>query len=105
MPIGRYLNYLQQTNNFKDYLNNLIISYNPAIISKIMCRAMISVAWDGNLYHCDFNQMLELGLSDTTCNHISKFNMQKLEHRRIIIQNHCYGCTAGAGSSCQGKLE
>jgi radical SAM/Cys-rich protein len=103
LPISRYLDYLIQTDNYETYMEKLVNAYNPVAAANVMCRNTISVSWDGYLYDCDFNQMLELKVS---CNsrHISQFNMNELNDRSIIIGQHCYGCTAGAGSSCGGAV-
>lgn len=105
MPIGRYLDYLMKSDNFNDYLNDLNLNYNLEAVSKVMCRNTISVGFDGKLYDCDFNQMLGLNLSLYQGDHIENFDYEKLSIRKININNHCYGCTAGAGSSCQGAIE
>ncbi|MCK5570290.1 MAG: arsenosugar biosynthesis radical SAM protein ArsS [Spirochaetes bacterium] len=105
MPVGRYLKFLLRTDNYNDYLQELHNSYNPANVNNVMCRVPISVGWDGRLYDCDFNQMLGLTISDPEIQYIDDFDMEKLSSRKIVIRNHCYGCTAGAGSSCQGSLE
>ena len=70
----------------------------------VMCRNTISIGWDGYLYDCDFNQMLELKVIDKTSQHISNFDLNTLNEREIIVNQHCYGCTAGAGSSCGGEV-
>ena len=105
MPLGRYLDYLMRSDNFYDYLTELNTNHNPAAVPNVMCRTTVSVGWDGRLYDCDFNQMLELPVSDREHDHISIFDEKSLKNRDIIISNHCYGCTAGAGSSCQGCIE
>jgi radical SAM/Cys-rich protein len=104
MPIGRYLNYLSTTDNYSEYMAALINAFNPAALGKVMCRTMLSVAWDGRLYDCDFNQVLGLPVCHGAPGHVSAFNLDELAHRRIATGNHCYGCTAGAGSSCQGAV-
>lgn len=103
MPISRYLDYLITSGNFDHYMQKLLSAYNPSAAANVMCRGMISVSWDGYLYDCDFNQMLELKVN---CNnkHIQNFNMDELLNREIIVGQHCYGCTAGAGSSCGGAV-
>lgn len=105
MPVGRYLDYLMKSDNFYDYLTELHINYNTAAVPNVMCRTTVSVDNNGKLYDCDFNQMLELPISVTGYDHIAKFNHKVLSDRRIAIGNHCYGCTSGAGSSCQGCIE
>lgn len=102
LPVGRYLDYLLESGNFEDYLFTLWHSFNPAAVDHVMCLTMLSVGWDGSLYDCDFNQMLGLPVNHGAPNHIMNFDMNKLKNREIVINNHCYGCVAGAGSSCQG---
>jgi len=104
-PVGRYLEFLIHSGNFEPYMNSLIRSFNPAAVEDLMCRDTLSVAWDGRLYDCDFNQMLDLPVEGRAPSHISDFDLQALRHRRIAVGNHCFSCTAGAGSSCQGALE
>ncbi len=101
LPVSRFLDYLIVSGNFEEYMNELANAYNPMAALGVMCRNMISVGWDGYLYDCDFNQMLELKLN-VERPHISTFNLQELSSREIIVNNHCYGCTAGSGSSCGG---
>ena len=104
MPIGRYLDYLRKTDNYEEYMATLVNAFNPGALKNVMCKTTLSVAWDGRLHDCDFNQMLGLLINHGAPDHISAFDMDKLAHRRIVIGNHCYGCTAGAGSSCQGEV-
>ncbi|CAN5135157.1 arsenosugar biosynthesis radical SAM protein ArsS [soil metagenome] len=103
LPISRYLDYLLTSGNYETYMEKLVNAYNPMAASNVMCRNTISVGWDGFLYDCDFNQMLDLKVN---CNsrHISEFNVNELNEREIIIGQHCFGCTAGSGSSCGGAL-
>ena len=103
LPISRYLDYLLQSGNYERYMEKLIIAFNPAAAANVMCRNTISVGWDGVLYDCDFNQMLELKV-DAPGKHIREFNEQELNGRSIVINQHCYGCTAGMGSSCGGTV-
>ena len=103
MPIGRYLDYLLKTNNYEDYMKALIRAFNPASLKGVMCKSTISVGWDGQLYDCDFNQMLRLAIDHGAPHHISDFEIGLLASRQIVIGDHCYGCTAGSGSSCQGQ--
>ena len=103
MPISRYLDYLLSTGNYEKYMEKLVASFNPVAASNVMCRNTISVGWDGFLYDCDFNQMLDLKISCSS-KHISEYDQQQLNNRNIIIGQHCYGCTAGAGSSCGGAI-
>lgn len=103
LPISRFLDFLLVTNNYEMYMQSLIEAFNPATLPHLMCRNTISVSWDGYLYDCDFNQMLDLKV-DTFANHISQFDMETLAKRKIVVNQHCYGCTAGAGSSCGGEI-
>jgi radical SAM/Cys-rich protein len=103
LPISRFLDYLIASENYEDYMCQLVEAYNPAAVKNVMCRNTISISWDGYLYDCDFNQMLELKV-DSKVQHISEYNEDILNNRKIIISQHCYGCTAGAGSSCQGAV-
>lgn len=102
MPISRYLEWLQESGNLQEYAQLLLESFNPATIDGLMCRNTISVGWDGHIYDCDFNQMLEIGAAGTR--HIADFDPAAFAARRIRTARHCYGCTAGAGSSCGGSL-
>ena len=103
LPISRFLDYLIASENYEDYMHSLVEAYNPSAVENVMCTNTISISWDGWLYDCDFNQMLGLKV-DSKVKHISEYNEELLNDRNIIISQHCYGCTAGAGSSCQGKV-
>ena len=103
MPISRFLDYLIVSEKYEDYMTTLVDSFNPATLGQLMCSNTLSVSWDGRLYDCDFNQMLELSVSSNS-RHISEFNISQLSEREIRTSQHCYGCTAGAGSSCQGTV-
>ena len=105
MPISRFLDYLIETDNYKSYMEELVNAYNPMNIEGLMCRNTISVSWDGYLYDCDFNQMLDLKVAAPKSQHISTFDLEKLNNRNIVLNQHCYGCTAGSGSSCGGEIE
>ena len=100
LPISRFLEYLVKTGKYEDYMSELVNAFNPIAATNVMCRNTISIGWDGYLYDCDFNQMLELKVNGP--GHIKDFNLTTLESREIIVNQHCYGCTAGAGSSCGG---
>ena len=104
MPISRFLNDLLESGHYCQYMTLLAKSYNPLAVKNLMCRTTVSVGWDGTLYDCDFNQMLNLPLEKGVPQHISLFNEDKLRNRLITTGQHCYGCTAGCGSSCQGAL-
>lgn len=104
MPISRYLDYLLQSGNYEKYMEKLTAAFNPAAAKAVMCRNTISVSWDGYLYDCDFNQMLDLKVSCGDSVSLSEFNIDLLNNRDIVVGQHCYGCTAGAGSSCGGAV-
>lgn len=104
MPISRFLEFLEASGNYEEYMTKLVTSFNPAALDGVMCRNTISVGWDGRLFDCDFNQMLDLQVVPTAPRHVSVFDRAALEARQIVVQQHCYGCTAGAGSSCQGEV-
>lgn len=104
MPISRFLADLLESGRFEAYLQKLVTAFNPATLDGLMCRSTLSVDWRGGLYDCDFNQMLELPLVTSAPQHISDFDLGALQRRRIATGRHCFGCTAGAGSSCQGTL-
>ncbi|MFZ4544644.1 MAG: arsenosugar biosynthesis radical SAM (seleno)protein ArsS [Saprospiraceae bacterium] len=106
MPISRFLDYLLESDNYEEYMQSLVSAFNPAVVQSVMCRTMISVSWDGYLYDCDFNQMLDLKInsSDGKRPHLDDFDMEHIENRVIVLNQHCYGCTAGSGSSCGGEL-
>lgn len=102
MPISRYLEWLELSGNLESYLQKLAVAYNPAAAAGVMCRNTLSVGWDGQLYDCDFNQMLELPVGGSARPHIRDFDPAGLARRDIVTGRHCFGCTAGAGSSCGG---
>ncbi len=104
MPISRFLEFLLRTGNYDRYMEKLAGAYNPAAAAGVMCRYTLSVGWDGTLYDCDFNQMLDLPVAFGAPRHIRDFRPERLERRRIVTGQHCYGCTAGAGSSCGGAV-
>ncbi|GHB49497.1 arsenosugar biosynthesis radical SAM (seleno)protein ArsS [Mongoliitalea lutea] len=102
IPISRFLDFLVKSGNYESYMTKLIESYNPMAAANVMCRSTISVSWDGFLYDCDFNQMLDLKVDCPSNVHLKDWNTQALLNRNIIVNQHCFGCTAGAGSSCGG---
>ena len=104
MPISRYLDDLLRHGKYMEYMQKLTNSFNPSTIEGLMCRSMVSVDWNGNLYDCDFNQMLDLGVEASSPQHISQATELGLIGRRIQTANHCFGCTSGCGSSCTGSL-
>ena len=102
MPISRFLEFLLRSGNYDRYMDKLVGAYNPSAAAGVMCRYTISVGWDGTLYDCDFNQMLDLPLSFGSPAHIRDFDRAMLDRREIVVGQHCFGCTAGSGSSCGG---
>jgi radical SAM/Cys-rich protein len=102
MPINRHLEWLLGSGNLEAYMQLLVESFNPQAAHGVMCRSTISVGWDGRLYDCDFNQMLEIPVSEDAPQHIRDFDLGGLEARAIRTNRHCFGCTAGTGSSCTG---
>lgn len=104
MPIGRFFKFLRDSNNFVQYTERLQSSYNPAAAVSVMCREIVSIGWDGGIYDCDFNQMLGIRCNHGAPDHLRSFEPAQLDKRRIVTGFHCYGCTAGAGSSCTGAM-
>lgn len=106
MPISRYLEWLEASGNLQGYMELLVNAFNPATIAGLMCRNTLSVAWDGRLYDCDFNQMLELECQAPQGQAMTIFDFDPavLAQRAIVTGRHCFGCTAGAGSSCGGAI-
>jgi radical SAM/Cys-rich protein len=104
MPIKRFLDYLRRSGNEERYMRKLVDTFNPRTLDGLMCRTLVSVDWTGRLFDCDFNQMLDLGVSSELSQTISDFNPDAFSHRRIMTGTHCFGCTAGSGSSCGGAV-
>jgi radical SAM/Cys-rich protein len=104
MPINRFLDYLRRSGNDERYMKKLVEAFNPQAVEGLMCRRLISVDWTGKLYDCDFNQMLELGVAPELPKTIADFDPVKFARRRVTTASHCFGCTAGAGSSCGGAV-
>jgi radical SAM/Cys-rich protein len=105
MPISRYLEWLEESGNLKRYMEVLVDAFNPATLSGLMCRNTLSVSWDGRLFDCDFNQMLELDSQPQGKSmSIQAFDPVVFADRQIVTGRHCFGCTAGAGSSCGGAI-
>lgn len=104
MPISRYLDFLIVSDNLETYMTKLVNAFNPAAAMGVMCRNTISVGWDGYLYDCDFNQMLGMHVDADAPQHIRDFDVASLSQRDIQFDQHCYGCTAGSGSSCGGAV-
>jgi radical SAM/Cys-rich protein len=106
MPIARYLEWLEASGNLERYAELLLASFNPATVAGLMCRNTLSVSWDGRLFDCDFNQMLGMtvdhGAPPTLASWLAAGAPPS---RRVVTDRHCFGCTAGAGSSCAGALD
>ncbi|MCH8960462.1 MAG: DUF3641 domain-containing protein, partial [Bacteroidetes bacterium] len=106
MPMSRYLEWLMEKGLVEQYLEKLVNTFNPATIAGLMCRNTLSVAWDGALYDCDFNQQLEMtmDLPGGARPHVKDFDLAAWRQHLIRTERHCYGCTAGAGSGCGGAI-
>jgi radical SAM/Cys-rich protein len=104
MPISRFLHQLVRENRLHEYMHLLVQSFNPAAADTVMCRTLLSVGWNGELYDCDFNQMLELPFPRGRRTVWDIDDLAELANAPIAVADHCYGCTAGAGSSCGGAL-
>lgn len=103
LPISRFLDYLIASENYEDYMYALVEAFNPKAVKNVMCTNTLSISWDGWLYDCDFNQILGLKVNSKS-QHVSDYDEEALNDRNICISQHCYGCTAGSGSSCQGSV-
>jgi radical SAM/Cys-rich protein len=102
MPIHRFKEQLQRTGGYEEYMSKLVNAFNPVAAEGIMCRSLLSVGYDGVLYDCDFNQMLEMKVVNGSVATVFNFDYDALVRRDILFDSHCFGCTAGAGSSCGG---
>ncbi len=108
MPIKRFAAYLTESGKYESYMSLLVNHFNPGTVTKLMCRTLVSVGWDGKLYDCDFNQMLDIGMAGRTDGPPTIWDFTSfsdLAGKRIATGSHCFGCTAGAGSSCGGSLQ
>jgi hypothetical protein len=103
MPLGRFKAWLEHSGNEQDYLSKLVAAFNPGAVEGLMCRTLVSVAWDGTLYDCDFNQAAGLPLSGQR-RHVSKMNGTPEPGKTIMTGRHCFACTAGAGFTCGGEI-
>jgi radical SAM/Cys-rich protein len=102
MPISRFLEWLVESGNLESYMERLTAGFNPNAIAGLMCRNTISISWDGRLFDCDFNQMLDLDALPESPMTVHDFDLERWQARRVVTRRHCFGCTAGAGSSCGG---
>jgi radical SAM/Cys-rich protein len=104
LPIGRFASYLRRNNKLDEYMELLIEAFNPATIDGLMCRNTISIGWRGEVYDCDFNQQLGMQWNNGNPVFLWEINPDSLEGREIMTGDHCFGCTAGAGSTCGGAI-
>ncbi|MCR4348219.1 MAG: arsenosugar biosynthesis radical SAM protein ArsS [Sulfuricaulis sp.] len=104
LPINRFGHFLERTGQYESYMQLLEDNFNPATVTGLMCRHLISVDWLGRVYDCDFNQMLDLPLGDRPHRYLWDIAAKALTGDTIAVDSHCFGCTAGAGSSCGGAL-
>lgn len=108
VPIRRFGDHLQRNHLFGAYMSLLVNHFNPATVSRLMCRSLVSVGWDGNLYDCDFNQMLDIPMGGTDGRFSTIWDLDSfvgMAGKRISTGSHCFACTAGAGSSCTGAIQ
>ena len=104
MPIARFADDLERSGTYSEYMQLLYLNFNEVTVEQLMCRSLISVSWDGYIYDCDFNQMLEIPAYGQLNRYLWEVSPDELARQRIAVDDHCYGCTAGAGSSCGGAL-
>lgn len=104
LPVSRFLEYLEAEGKTQEYVEVLANSFNPAAAKEVMCTNTLSVDWNGNLFDCDFNQILKMPVAVEKAKNIMDFDAEELADRNIVLNQHCFGCTAGEGSSCQGAL-
>ena len=106
MPITRYATHLKLRSEYEKYMQLLESSFNPSTLDQVMCRNLISIGWEGTIYDCDFNQMLDLPIRDASGRalNISTLSLDQVQHLPVTVGDHCYACTAGSGSSCGGAL-
>ncbi len=104
MPIARYLEWLERSGNLEGYMTTLLSAFNPTAVDNVMCKFLVSIAPDGAIYDCDFNQMLDLPMAKGLPRNLLDWDLSKLATRKIVTGEHCLGCTAGAGSSCGGEV-
>ncbi len=104
LPINRFAHFLERTGQYEKYMQLLEENFNPATVPGLMCRHLVSVDWRGRVYDCDFNQMLDLPLGDRPPRYLWELKTQDFDAAPVAVDSHCFGCTAGAGSSCGGAL-
>ncbi len=104
MPIARFAHFLERTGKLEAYMSLLVNHFNPRTVPELMCRSLVSVSWDGRLFDCDFNQMLDIPMGAGTRTIWEVDSLDPFAGTRVAVGEHCFGCTAGAGSSCAGAL-
>jgi radical SAM/Cys-rich protein len=104
LPIARFASWLRHEGKYEEYLALLVTAFNPATVEGLMCRNTINVSWEGEAHDCDFNQMIHLPLAGNGRTYVWDLDPEALTGRQIATGSHCFGCTAGAGSSCGGAL-
>jgi len=104
LPIARFASYLKHNGKLDEYMELLMSAFNPGTIEGLMCRNTISVGWRGEVYDCDFNQQLDMQWRNGRALSLWDVDPDEVENRPIMTGDHCFGCTAGAGSSCGGAL-
>jgi radical SAM/Cys-rich protein len=104
MPIHRFKEQLERNGGYEEYMEKLVNAFNPSAAEGVMCRSLLSVSYEGKIFDCDFNQMLDLQVFTDKPMTVFNFNYEELMNRNIIFDSHCFGCTAGAGSSCGGAI-
>lgn len=106
LPVSRFASWLKRNGHYESYLQTLIEAFNPATVEGLMCRDTVNVSWEGEVFDCDFNQMTGLHMGEHgRATHLWEITPESLKGRSIRTAAHCFGCTAGAGSSCGGSLE
>ena len=104
MPVGRFGKQLERDGEMETYMKVLKDAFNPSTLPHLMCRHQVSIDWNGTLYDCDFNLALGMAVNHGSPNHLTGIKLDRLTHRSIMTGPHCFGCTAGSGSSCSGAL-
>ena len=104
IPINRFAHALKRDGQLEDYQALLVENFNPSTVDQLMCKHLINLDWEGRVFDCDFNQMLDMPLSGGKQRHLWDLSIENLENQAIATNRHCFGCTAGSGSSCSGVL-
>ncbi len=104
MALGRFRDFLIRTQGLESYMASVRKAFNPGTVEGLMCRHVVSVRWDGILFDCDFNQVLDIAVDSACPRHIADFDAGRMAGRRVMADDHCFVCTAGAGTTCQGAI-